>query len=147
MMPLKQIIIFNFISSNCLGYKGKQRRSYPSPIWLVVTLLMGLLRWLSGKESTSTGDIDSIPGLGRSPGEGNGNPLQHSCLGNPMDRETWQLQSIGSQRTGHSWAHTQDILNWLLYFTNFTVYLEAHDPSFQEVKQVGNGNERLMIEI
>ena len=94
-----------------------------------------------------TRDARSIPGLGRSPGEGNGNPLQHSCLGNPMDRETWQLQSIGSQRIGHSWAHTQDILNLLLYFTNFTVYLEAHDPSFQEVKQVGNGNERLMIEI
>ena len=35
----------------------------------------------------------------------------------------------------------------LLYFTNSTVYLEAHDPSFQEVKQVGNGNERLMIDI
>ena len=32
------------------------------------------------------GDVGSIPGLGRSPGEGNGNPLQYSCLGNPMDR-------------------------------------------------------------
>ena len=32
-------------------------------------------------------DADSIPGSGRSPGEGNGNPLQHSCLENPMDRE------------------------------------------------------------
>ena len=31
-------------------------------------------------------DVDSIPGLGRSPGEGNGNPLQNSCLGNPMDK-------------------------------------------------------------
>ena len=34
----------------------------------------------------STGDADSIPGLGRSPGEGNGNPIQYSCLGNPMAR-------------------------------------------------------------
>ena len=34
-------------------------------------------------------DVDSIPGLGRSPGEGNGNPLQNSCLGNPMDKEAW----------------------------------------------------------
>ena len=34
----------------------------------------------------SAGDVGLIPGLGRSPGEGNGNPLQHSCLGNPMDR-------------------------------------------------------------
>ena len=34
-------------------------------------------------------DLGSIPGLGRSPGEGNGNPLQYSCLENPMDREAW----------------------------------------------------------
>ena len=33
-----------------------------------------------------TGDLGSVPGLGKSPGEGNGNPLQYSCLGNPMDR-------------------------------------------------------------
>ena len=43
-----------------------------------------------GKVSTySAGDPGSIPGLGRSPGEGNGNPLQCSCLENPMDRGTW----------------------------------------------------------
>ena len=34
---------------------------------------------------------DSILGLGRSPGEGNGNPLQYSCLGNPMDRGVWRV--------------------------------------------------------
>ena len=38
----------------------------------------------------NAGDSGSIPGLGRSPGEGNGNPLQYSCLGNSMDRESWQ---------------------------------------------------------
>ena len=44
-----------------------------------------------GKESAcSTGDLGSTPGLGRSPGEGNGNPLQYSCLENPMDRGAWQ---------------------------------------------------------
>ena len=44
-----------------------------------------------GKESTcSTGDLDSISGLERFFGEVNGNPLQYSCLGNPMDRGTWQ---------------------------------------------------------
>ena len=43
-----------------------------------------------GKESAcSAGDLGSIPGLGRFPGEGNGNPPQHSCLENSMDRETW----------------------------------------------------------
>ena len=38
----------------------------------------------------NAGDMDSIPGLGRSPGEGNGNPLQNSCLENPMDGGAWQ---------------------------------------------------------
>ena len=37
----------------------------------------------------SVGDVGSIPGLGRSPGKGNSNPLQYSCLGNPMGREAW----------------------------------------------------------
>ena len=37
----------------------------------------------------NAGDTSSIPGLGRSPGEGNGNPLQYSCLGNRMDRGVW----------------------------------------------------------
>ena len=37
-----------------------------------------------------------IPGLGRSPGEGNGNPLQYSCLGNPMNRGAWQATAHGS---------------------------------------------------
>ena len=36
-------------------------------------------------------DADLIPGLGRSPGGGHGNPLQYSCLENPMDRGTWQV--------------------------------------------------------
>ena len=37
----------------------------------------------------NAGEVGSIPGLGRSPGEGNGNPLQYSRLGNPMDRGAW----------------------------------------------------------
>jgi len=55
-------------------------------------------RWLSGKESTcnagDTGDIGLIPGLGRSPGVGDGNPLQYSCLENPMDREPGGLHRV-----------------------------------------------------
>ena len=42
-----------------------------------------------------TGDAGSIPGLGRSPGEGNGNPLQYSCLESPMDRGAWQATVLG----------------------------------------------------
>ena len=47
------------------------------------------------------GDPSSIPGSGRPPGEGNGNPLQYSCLENPMDEEPGRLQSVGSQRVRH----------------------------------------------
>jgi len=46
-------------------------------------------------------DPGSIPGSGRSPGEENGNPLQYSCLENPMDGEPGVLQSMVSQRVGH----------------------------------------------
>ena len=51
---------------------------------------MGFPWLLSGKESpANAGDADSIPGAERSPGEGKSNPLQYSCLGNPMDRGAW----------------------------------------------------------
>ena len=51
----------------------------------------------------NAGDLGSIPGLGRFPGEGNGNPLQYSCLENPMDGGAWcRLLSMGSQRVRHN---------------------------------------------
>ena len=51
---------------------------------------LGLSRWLSGKEPTcNAGDRGLIPGLGISPGEGNGNPLQYSCLENSIGRGAW----------------------------------------------------------
>ena len=51
---------------------------------------MGFPGGSEGKASAyNAGDLGSIPGLGRSPREGNGNPLQHSCLKTPMDREAW----------------------------------------------------------
>ena len=50
----------------------------------------------AGKESArSVGDLGLIPGSGRSPGKGNGNPLQYSCLENPMDRGAWQTTVCG----------------------------------------------------
>ena len=48
------------------------------------------------------GDMGLIPGLGRCPGEGNGNPLQYSCLGNPIDRGAWQV-------TVHGFAKESDM--------------------------------------
>ena len=57
--------------------------------------------WLGGKESTcSAGDTDLIFGL-RTPRGGNGNPLQYSCLGNPINRGAGGLESMESQRVGH----------------------------------------------
>ena len=53
-------------------------------------LIVGVPRSSVGKESAcNAGDLGSISGLGRSPGEGNGNPLQYPCLGNPTDRRNW----------------------------------------------------------
>ena len=52
----------------------------------------------AGKESAcNAGDLASIPGLGRSPGEGHGDPLQYSSLENPMDRAAWWATVMGSQ--------------------------------------------------
>ena len=60
---------------------------------------------LSGEESPcNAGESGSIPGLGRYTGEGNGNPLQYSCLENPMDRGTWQATAHGVARVGHNLA-------------------------------------------
>jgi len=47
------------------------------------------------KSACNAGDLGLIPGLGRSPGGGHGNPLQYSCLENPMDREAWQATVHG----------------------------------------------------
>ena len=54
-------------------------------------------------------DLGSIPGSGRSPGEGNGNPLQYSCLGNPMDRGTCWAIPLGSKRIWPSLAAKQQL--------------------------------------
>ena len=59
-------------------------------------LYMGFLGDLVVKNPpANTGDAGLIPGLGRSPGEGNGNPLQYSCLGNPMDKGVWLITVHG----------------------------------------------------
>ena len=61
---------------------------------------MGLPRWLSGEESTChTGGLGSILGSNRSPGKGNGYPLQYSCLGNSMHRLP--------EESGRPWSHKE----------------------------------------
>ena len=73
--------------------------------------MVGLPWWLSGKEPTcNAGDLSSIPGSGRSPGGGHGNPLQDSCLENPMDRGAWQARVHGVERAGHDLATKQQVI-------------------------------------
>ena len=75
--------------------------------WIMV---VGLPQGLSSKEfacsAEASGDMGSIPGWGRYPGEGHGSPLQYSCLENSMDRGVWQ--SMGSQRVRHDWVINTD---------------------------------------
>ena len=60
---------------------------------------------LAKNSPVSAGDMGSVPESGRFPGEGNGSPLQYSCLGNPMGREAWQAYSPGGvTRVGHDLA-------------------------------------------
>ena len=91
--------IFNSSLLHRLPVKG----FCPTKCWCSV--LRGFRGVSDGKEyACNEGDLGLIPGLGRSTGEGNGNPLQYSCLGNPMDRGAGKLQSVGSQRVEHNWA-------------------------------------------
>ena len=61
--------------------------------------VLGFSRWLSGKESAcNSGNPGLIPGSGISPGEGNGNTLQYSCLENPMDSGAWSATAHGGRR-------------------------------------------------
>ena len=57
--------------------------------------------------SANAGDLGSIPGLGRSPGEGSGYPLQYSCLENPMDNRALWATVHGVTRVGHNLATKQ----------------------------------------
>ena len=67
-----------------------------------LAFLLAFPHSLVGKESAcSAGDLGLIPGSGRSPGEGNGNPLQYSCLENPIDRGAWQATVHGVTKARH----------------------------------------------
>ena len=77
---------------------------------------MGFPSGSDSKESAcSVGDPGSVPGLGRSPGEGNGNPLQYSCLENPMNREAWQA-------TYSPWGLKESDMTEQLHYQMPTVY-------------------------
>ena len=83
---------YNIFASgvNCMGGVGQMSVGKVFVLNSFVCL-MGFPGGSDSKESTcNVGDLDLIPGLGRSPGGGQVNPLQYSCLENPMDRGAWQ---------------------------------------------------------
>ena len=88
-------------NSRCSSQIQKRERNQRS-IFMLLWWFQAFPQWLSSKEfACNAGNIGSIPRLGRSPREGNGNPLQCSCLGNPWTEKPRGLQSVGSQRVGH----------------------------------------------
>ncbi|XDA82130.1 hypothetical protein R6Z07F_012050 [Ovis aries] len=73
-----------------------------SPNWLQV-VLAGFNDGSDGKESAcNEGDTGSIPGSGRLSGEGNGNPVQYSCMENPMDRGVWWASPWSHKKVRHN---------------------------------------------
>ena len=76
-----------------------------------MNIIWGFPGGSEGKVSTcNAGDPGLIPGLGRSPGEGNGNPLQYSCLENPTDGGAWWV-------TVHGVAKSQTLLSDFIFFS------------------------------
>ena len=68
----------------------------------IYTYIGPLVAQMVNRLSINVGDLGSIPGSGRFPGEGNGNPLQYSCLENSVDGGAWcRLLSMGLQRVRH----------------------------------------------
>ena len=79
----------------------------------------------SKESSCNGGDLGSIPGSGRSPGEGNGNPFQYSCPGNPMDRKAWRASVHGVAELGYD---SMDALR--LHLMNKMHVLKASSPRY-----------------
>ena len=88
--------------------------SLPVPLFFLCSFFLlknlgfpgGTVAKSSAASARDMRDMGSVPGLGRSARGGNGSPLQYSCLGNPMDRGAWRLQSVESRRVRHDWAWT-----------------------------------------
>ena len=118
--------------------------------WLATsTVLSGLPRWLSGKESVcQLGDADLIPGSERSPGGWNGNPFECFCLESPMDREAWWATVHGVARSWtwlSNWACTRRSFNACVCYSNLTLcdpmdYIACQAPRSMEFSRQGYGS-------
>ena len=82
------------------------------------------------ESACNAGDLGSIPGSERSPGEGTGNLLQCSCLENPWTEEPGGLQSMGSQRVRHDWATNTDSQDKIKHLFPIDILLNSMTFSF-----------------
>ena len=98
----------------CGVHFGKQWNRKPLPNLLTLNLL-GTTGSSGSKESScNAGDLGSVPGFGRAPGEGNGNPLQYSCLENSMDRGgTWWAPVHGAAKSDKTEQPTHKCMSTL----------------------------------
>ena len=119
---------------------GKSYCLHLSNFWKREMILHTLDFRLDGKASAyNVGDLGSIPGLGRSPGQGNGNPLQYSCLENPMDRGAWQAtvpEVTKSQTQLSDFTHSLAL---------FTPKIIAHLEESTNIKAVKKGQKKSFL--
>ena len=95
-----EISIFKIVAITFLKMNRHSLGNGGGHLLVTSIVVIGLPGGSDGKESAcKAGDPGSIPGWERSPGEGNGNPLQCSCLGNPMDRGTWLAAVHGAAQS------------------------------------------------
>ena len=119
-------------------------KSYHPQLAVLLWEAVKLRSWVSGIRSfpddsviknppANAGDASSIPRSGGSPGEGNGNPLQYSCLGNPMDRRLWQAAVHGITKS-QTWlsihTHNTHLVLQCLASHPGTAHLELHTHCF-----------------
>ena len=103
---------------------GHSKNNQNQELSLNIGLISNLLpRWLMGKNPPADiEDVGLIPGFGRSPGGKNGDPLQYSCLGNPIDRGAWWATVHGvtnSQTRFSNWAHSQALSRLQTYLETY----------------------------
>ena len=106
------------------------RKTWNQNIWFFIYYLALLdLTYYGGSDGKASaynaGDTGSIPGSGRSPGEGNGNPLQYSYKEVPWTEEPGGLQSMGSQRVGHNLATSLSVFHivWEIRLVSLNLFI------------------------
>ena len=126
-MVMKTFVRFSGVEVHSFS---RQKSGVSSFAWQSnkVILFTSLVAQMVKKSACNTGDLSSIPGLGRSPEERNGYPFQYSCLGNPMDRGAWRatVHEVAKSRAQMNDFHFSSLPKSLsLGFNSVPIYREA----------------------